>query len=76
MVALGPTLTDVLEAIYNHGPLSLQADYARKETVAVAALASLGFITSLSVQGTPTRQWRLTARGIEVLNTTLYQEFI
>jgi hypothetical protein len=34
----------------------------------IAALASRGLLTSLDVQGNPTRQWRLTALGQFTLN--------
>jgi hypothetical protein len=61
---LGPTLIDALEYVYHCGPLSLQSDYSRANSAAIAALASMNLITSLDSLGEPTRQWRITAEGI------------
>jgi hypothetical protein len=61
---LGPILIDALEYVYHCGPLSLQSDYARANSAAIAALASMNLITSLDSSGEPTRQWRITAEGI------------
>jgi hypothetical protein len=68
----GLTLTDleldVLGFIHDIGPLSLQADFARANAVAIATLASFGHISNISPEGTPTRQWRLTLRGLGQLS--------
>jgi hypothetical protein len=53
-----------LEYVYHCGPLSLQSDYSRANSAAIAALASMNLITSLDSSGQPTRQWRITAEGI------------
>jgi hypothetical protein len=61
----GLTRTDVeaLAVIFHDGTLSIQGDYARSMSATVAALASRGLITSLDIEGNPTRQWRLTYQG-------------
>jgi len=57
----------VLITVYNDGPLSIQSDYARKHDTEIAALASAGYITTLTLACVRTRQWRLTHKGIKAL---------
>jgi hypothetical protein len=64
----GPTPIDVLDAIYHDGPLSLQSDFARSRDKDIAALASVGVITSV-LNGMATRQWRLTAAGFDLMES-------
>lgn len=58
----------MLEAIYDGGPLGLQSNFARANDMDIAALASRGYITSISADGFPTRQWRLTPKGAFYVN--------
>lgn len=59
-------LTDVLYKIYSK-PLALQANYSRSNDQAIAALASLGMISTVHTKYTYGRYWRITSRGINSL---------
>jgi hypothetical protein len=60
-------LNALLLLIYEQ-PLALQSNEARTRAKAVAAAASLGFITSLTLEGLePTNEWRLTMQGYWIL---------
>lgn len=59
------SLMDVLMTIYTR-PRSLQSNFARHHSYAIARLASLGLITT-AVGETFTHNWRLTLKGLRVL---------
>lgn len=59
-------LTDVLYRIYIK-PLAIQAQYSREQAQAVAALASLGMISTIQTGHTYGRHWRVTSLGISLL---------
>lgn len=48
----------------------MSANTARIHAPEIGALASLGFITTVQSHGL-TRKWRLTARGLNYLETNL-----
>lgn len=50
--------------------MTVSSDIAKRHPPEIAALASLGFITSVQAHGL-TRKWRLTARGLNYLETNL-----
>ncbi len=60
------TATDLLKRIYVK-PLHLQADLAREEAMTIAALASLGYISSICGPNMFDNKWRCTGVGIEAL---------
>jgi hypothetical protein len=62
------TLTEILETLYHDGPTGIQSRLARLYDTHFAALCSMGLISSLGVDGRPTRQWRLTHSGTFHLN--------
>lgn len=76
---LGQTLIDmdstatnvVLHMIYRKG-LSLQANLSRKFDQEIAALASLGFITTKEAPHTYGRTWRITVEGLGLLREEGY----
>lgn len=59
----------IADMLYHNGPMALQANFTRASSVHVAALASLGWITSLDAQGVPTKHWRLTSLGLRTMLT-------
>ena len=65
--SLGLTLTEVLREIWL-SPMALQSDFARRYDQQIAALASLGFITSQENGYVFGRLWRVTLAGMEHLN--------
>lgn len=67
MGALGPTHIDVLHYLARSGETATASNYVRKHHTGIALLASLGLITSLSREGRPTRMWRLTIIGHNVI---------
>lgn len=48
-------------------PLKLQSDYARSNSLAVAAAASMGYISSQESLCVYANKWRVTADGIDML---------
>ncbi|WEM05519.1 hypothetical protein HJJEPNFP_00019 [Ralstonia phage BOESR1] len=48
-------------------PFKIQSDFARLRSQEVAALASLGFISTLEAPGVYGRKWRITGVGIDKL---------
>jgi hypothetical protein len=63
----------MLRRIYNR-PYTLQSNFAREHAGTIGEAASRGLITTLvpsKEDGTliPTREWRLTASGINHMNT-------
>jgi hypothetical protein len=65
------TLTEILETLYHDGPTQIQSRLARGYDIHLAALCSMGLITSLGIDGYPTRQWRLTSTGVFHLSNQL-----
>jgi hypothetical protein len=63
-------INDVLFRSYTHG-FAVQSNYARKHAQEVAALASLGMITTKVVRGNSPifgRMWRVTLSGMKLLS--------
>lgn len=63
----GRTPIDVLACVYHDGPLSIASDFARAHSVCICALASVGAISNLDLNGYATRQWRITRHGYNLL---------
>lgn len=51
-------------------PFTLQSDYARRNAIHVAELASRGLITTRVGHGSYSKHWRVTAAGQAVLELT------
>lgn len=60
------TLTNVLLELYLH-PSTVQSNFARENAQEVAALASLGMISTSEGRRAFGRTWRVTADGYELL---------
>jgi len=60
------TTNEILHRVYTQG-LSLQSDYVRKFDQQVAALASLGLITTKVAPHSYGRIWRITEEGLGLL---------
>jgi len=59
-------LTKVLHRIYLK-PLAVSANYSREQSQSVAALASLGMISTIQTRYTYSRYWRITTLGLKLL---------
>ena len=70
LAVAGPRLTEVLLKAYDK-PFAVQSDFARSYSGEVAAAASTGLITSLVPEGIPTREWRVTPRGLGIIHKNL-----
>lgn len=66
MERTGQRLTEVLTRAYDF-PFTIQSDFARSHADVVGVAASLGFLTTILPDGTPTREWRVTPRGLRFL---------
>ena len=66
MELIGPKLIDAVDRAFSE-PYKVQSDFARSNAAEVAEAASLGLITSLTVSGKPTREWRATRDGLDLL---------
>lgn len=60
------SMTTVLQTAYHHA-FKIQSDFAREFAQEVAALCSMGLITTLESPGQYGRRWRVTAMGIDAL---------
>ncbi len=60
--------TGVLLWIYQH-PYKLQSDFAREWAQQVAALASMGYISTLEEPGVYGNKWRITGIGLDKLRS-------
>lgn len=60
------TLNQVLHRVYRKG-LPLQSDFARQHDQEIAALASLGLITTKEAPHQYGRTWRITGEGLVFL---------
>lgn len=60
-------LSVLLEAYLK--PFKLQSDFARVFATEVAALACMGFITTLEGPGLYGRKWRITGTGLDELRS-------
>jgi hypothetical protein len=63
-------INDVLFRAYTHG-FAVQSNYARHHAQEVAALASMGMLTTKVVRGTSPvfgRMWRVTLTGMKLLS--------
>lgn len=60
------TLNEVLHRVYRKG-LPLQSDFARTNAQEIAALASLGLITTREAPHQYGRTWRITGEGLAFL---------
>ena len=60
------TLIKVLHAIYLR-PTAVQANFSRKYAQQIAALASLGMLSTRTARREFGRQWRVTSEGYELL---------
>lgn len=60
------TLNDVLLRVYRKG-LPLQSNFAREHDQEIAALASLGLITTREAPHQYGRTWRITGEGLGFL---------
>lgn len=60
------TINEVLHRVYRKG-LPLQANYSRTHDQEIAALASLGFITTKEAPHFYGRTWRITKEGLSFL---------
>jgi hypothetical protein len=63
-------LLDTLNYIWHLGSVRVQSDYARAHAAAVAMAASLGMITTRVAKDSYGREWRLTAKGLRVLEAS------
>jgi hypothetical protein len=63
-------LIAALRHIWITGTLRVQSDYARHHGAEIAMVASLGLITTRETKERYGRDWRLTAKGIRVLETS------
>jgi hypothetical protein len=63
-VEIGKKLIDVIKQSYI-SPFSIQSDYYRANALYVSAAASLGFITTICLDGDITNQWRPTVEGFD-----------
>ena len=61
-----PKLTEVLFEAYQRG-FTTQSDFARANSIIVAIAASEGLITTKVKRGTWDNTWRVTTKGLEVL---------
>jgi len=61
-----PKLKEVLKRTFLF-PYKLQSDYARENSLEVAALASTGYISTSTAPGQFGGKWRITGMGIEKL---------
>lgn len=64
---LGPRLTSVLSGIWE-AHRAIHSNFVRENGPEVAALASLGLITTKITTGAFGRIWRITPQGMKVLN--------
>jgi hypothetical protein len=64
-------INGVLRLIYRKG-LALQSNHSRKFDQEIAALASLGFITTKEAPHTYGRTWRITEKGLGLLREEGY----
>ena len=62
------SLMATLRAAYL-GAFKIQSDYARENAQQVAALASMGLISTVETPGSYGRKWRVTGLGVGVLKT-------
>ena len=62
----GHTLTILLKAW--KGGFTVQSNFSRDHCQEVAALASMGYITTQESPGLWGRTWRITKSGLEILN--------
>lgn len=65
------TIGKVLHKVFTSG-VSLQSDYAREFDQEIAALASLGMITTKLAPHTYGRVWRITEEGLGLLREEGY----
>lgn len=63
---------DALREVYYSGGFKTQSNYARANAPAVAFLASLSLITSIDQNRQPSNVWRITAKGLGILETLGY----
>lgn len=63
----GHTLEAILEKAWKGG-FTVQSNYARAHCQTVAALASMGYITTQEGPGEWGRTWRITKSGLEILH--------
>lgn len=56
----------VLLYVWRNAP-KIQSDYVRENAQAVAAMACLGYVTTMEAPGIYGRRWRITAMGMEFL---------
>lgn len=77
----GQKLTDILDVLADvRGvveearlrPFTVQSDFARTNSLAVALAASLGYITTLQDIGQCGKRWLVTAKGMELLERDWY----
>jgi hypothetical protein len=61
-----PALYDTLYRTYT-SPVSISSDFARYKAQEIAALASMGLITTKVTKRLYGRTWRITEEGIETL---------
>lgn len=61
-------LTDVLEKAWS-SPFRTQSDFARSHADYVAMAASEGLITTRGINGSYTKDWRITQKGLAYLET-------
>lgn len=61
------TLRELLQSIYER-PMTIQSDTARAQAAVVAMAASLGLITTQLSPHKFGRAWRITNRGLLLLN--------
>jgi hypothetical protein len=62
---------NVLQHIWLTGRLRVQSDYARQQAAEIAMAASLGLITTREPNSRYGRDWRLTAKGLRLLEPSL-----
>lgn len=60
-------LKPLLQSIYTR-PMAIQSNTARRDADIVAMAASIGLITTQITPGTYGRDWRVTTKGLELLN--------
>lgn len=63
---MNSSMNAVLYTAYLHS-FKIQSDYSREFAQEVAALASLGYISTVEAPGVFGRSWRCTGIGLEVL---------
>jgi hypothetical protein len=60
------TLTEILHQVYLRLP-TVQSNFSREFAQEIAALASLGMITTVEARRDFGRTWRITSEGYELL---------